>query len=403
MRVKRGGRLLMGVLVVAAAWVWVTLPAGLSLDGARPQAALAAGADVGVDLRRALGDVARAWIARHPPETLDWSWGEGVLAFGMQRAHAVSGDPAPRQYLRAYLRHHLRAGLQVRWSDDTTPGLAAIERVAAGEAQWRPLVDRVVAYTMDAPRNADGLIEHLGRTRLPGVRLLFPEAWVDSLFHVVPTLMRYSALTGETRYRDEGARQLRLFLAALQDPASGLVTHACNGGAPAEAVPPFSERAFWARGNGWMLAALVDALAHLPGDHPDRPALLVGARRLEAALRSVQTPDGLFHTLLLSPDSYRETAGSALIVYAMARGLKLGVFPAQTRRHVQRGARGLLSVLRRRETGAEVTGTSLGTNPVQALYAWTPTADQVSYGVGAWLMAASAILDLAPGAAHAAR
>ena len=52
--------------------------------------------------------------------------------------------------------------------------------------------------------------------------------------------------------------------------------------------------------------------------------------------------------------------------------------------------------------GAEelVTGTSLGTNPVEPLYRWTPTAEQVSYGVGAWLLAASETLQLlesAPG------
>jgi hypothetical protein len=35
----------------------------------------------------------------------------------------------------------------------------------------------------------------------------------------------------------------------------------------------------------------------------------------------------------------------------------------------------------------------LGTNPVEALYARTPTADQVSYGVGAWLLAALEIAD----------
>jgi hypothetical protein len=70
------------------------------------------------------------------------------------------------------------------------------------------------------------------------------------------------------------------------------------------------------------------------------------------------------------------------------------------RLHVERGAQGLLSAVRRRGSRTEIAGTSLGTNPVQALYAWTPTADQVSYGVGAWLMAASAVLELDPGPAR---
>src|SRR5690606_25179566 len=53
---------------------------------------------------------------------------------------------------------------------------------------------------------------------------------------------------------------------------------------------------------------------------------------------------------------------------------------------------GLLALLRRDAGKSEVTGTSLGTNPIAASYRVTPTADQVSYGVGAWLMAASELL-----------
>jgi len=157
-------------------------------------------------------------------------------------------------------------------------------------------------------------------------------------------------------------------------------------------VPAFAHRAFWARGNGWMLATLVDALAFVPRTHPDREELLAVARRLEASLSRVQASSGLFHTLLLDPESYQETAGSALILFGMARGVRLGLFDAETRARVLRGARGLWQVVRREGDRQLVTGTSLGTNPVEVLYRWTPTAQQVSYGVGAWLLAASETL-----------
>lgn len=381
------------VATLGAAGVTYCLPRGVSWHGAVLTRTVTEDVNLRAELEASLTAVATTWIEEHPPETLEWDWGEGVLAFGLERAFRLTGESRYRSYLRSYFHHHAASGVRVMWSDDTTPALAAAERVLDGDDDFRPLVDRVVDYSMSSPRSPSrGMLLHLGNAPLPGVRRLLPDAWVDSVFHVVPTLMRQSKVTGDPRYRDAGARQLALFLSALQDPQTGLCTHAYNDRGSGEPVPPFESSAFWARGNGWMLATLVDALAHLPPTHPAYGRILDGARRLESALRPLQTKDGLFHTLLLREDTYQEVAGSALILYAMARGMRLEVFPEETREAVLRGGRALLWALRRSGVGrAVVTGTSLGTNPIAATYAITPTADGVSYGVGAWLMAASEI------------
>jgi unsaturated rhamnogalacturonyl hydrolase len=370
------------------------VPSGLSLAGALPQRAILARPVSDHELRALIDAVARTWMSAHPAAELAWDWTDGVLVVGLERAQRQTDDPRLAAYLNTYLEAHLAHGIAVTWSDDALPALAAAERVLTGSTQFRPLVDRVVEYSMHAPRTRSGMLVHLGRVRLPLIRSWLPECWVDSLFHVVPTLVRYSHLTHDDHYRDEAARQLRLFAGALLDPATGLSTHAYNDRTPPERVPAFGARAFWARGNGWMLAALVEALAELPVAHPDRPLLLAAAQRLAQALARVQAQSGLFHTLLLRPDSYLETAGSALIVAALAKGLRLGLLPESTRAAVERGARGLVASVRRTRDHAEITGTSLGTNPIQALYGWTPTADQIDYGVGAWLMAASEIVAL---------
>jgi unsaturated rhamnogalacturonyl hydrolase len=214
------------------------------------------------------------------------------------------------------------------------------------------------------------------------------------VFHLVPTLLRYSVVTGDPTYRDLGAEQLRLFARVLADPESGLMTHAYYDAPRSEPVPAFTSRAFWARGNGWMLAALVDAQALLPEAHPAYAELRLQSLRLEAAVRATQAPSGLFHTLLLAPGSYEETAGSALLLYAMARGVRLGLFGAATYAALERAAPSLYRLVRVEGRAQHVTGTSLGTNPVAWLYARTLTAEDVSYGVGAWLLAVSELADV---------
>jgi len=371
------------------------------VEGAVPLATFPEGGDLVGELRESVSAVAHTWMRAYPATELAWSWGEGVLAFGLEQAYQATGDPALRDYLRAYLRAHSARGVEVTWSDRATPGLVAIERCLDGDVEFAPLAAQAVRYIMSGPRSASGMLLHLGHAYPKLVRAVFPEVWVDSLFHVVPTLMRYSRWTSEPRYRDEGARQLVLFLRALTDPRSGLVAHAFNDAPRAEPVPPFESGAFWARGNGWALATLVDALGWLPAQHSSRAELIEMTRRLAARLCALQAESGLFHTLLLEPESYRETAGSGLILFGVARGLRLRLLPLTARAVLERGGKGLWSIVRRSGSEAVVTGTSLGTNPIESLYRRIPTSDQISYGVGAWLLAATELTNVLAGS-HAA-
>ena len=343
-------------------------------------------------MRHSLPDtVARTWMREHAPETRDWNWRDGVLVYGLWRMHERTREPTYADYVRDYMAHHLATGISVRWSDHTTPALTAAELVLAGEARFRPLVDRVVRYIMQAPRTAQqGLIRHTA-DRVPSWLLpgWLPDIWVDSLFHIVPTLMRYSEITRSPRYAGEAVQQLQGFARNLQDPETHLFTHAYNDWPRNQPVPSFDRRAFWARGNGWILVTLVDVLSRLPQNHPVRPELSQRLARQVKALLRVQSSEGLFHTLLLDPASYLETAGSALIAYGLAEGARHGLLDAEAQVAAEHAMRGLQSIVTRQGDRALVTGTSLGTNPIAFRYRRIRRRSQVSYGVGAWLMAAS--------------
>jgi unsaturated rhamnogalacturonyl hydrolase len=348
-------------------------------------------------LQRQAHAVAETWLRDHPAEKLAWSWGEGVLAYGLWQLAQQSRDDALRSYLTRYLHARQADAVRIAWSDDTTPGLTAAELVLAGDSSLRPLLDRVVHYVMTAPRTeAQGLIRHLGRHVPPWLtpRSWFPDAWVDSLFHFTITLCRYSQIQADPRYREEAVTQLQRFLRNLQDPASGLVTHAYNDKPRDEQVPAFDKRAFWARGNGWALVSAVELWRASPADDPQRAAIAASARRLASALLRLQAADGLFHTVLMDPSTYEETAGSGLIVYAFALGARSGLFDARYRTAAAQGMLGLISKLEPNGDRLEVSGTSTGTNPSTSArrYAQISRKNQLSYGVGAWLLAATALL-----------
>jgi rhamnogalacturonyl hydrolase YesR len=381
----------LALALIALLYVW---QAELSWRGAVPLQVVPETAELSSLLGYHVEGIALTWIREHPAGELPFRWGEGVLMLGLDcAAQALSGSSASAEidgYVRSYYEAHRARGIAFTWSDELTPAIAAASRLARGEAAQRPTVAAAVEYVLHAPRTTtQGALTHFGRSPLRHLAPPFPDAWVDSLFHVVPLLVRHGQLTNASHELDEAAEQMLRFLRAVQDPQNGLVTHAFSereGQLVLE--PPFSADAYWLRGQGWVLASGVEAWAALPEAHPLRGELTDRLQRLARSLLVYQAPSGLFHTLVTRNATYQETAGSALVIYGLARGARVKLLDADVLPAARRGMRGLIAIVDHEEDRFEVTGTSLGTNPWPAIYEHVPTAPQVSYGVGAWLLAA---------------
>jgi len=80
----------------------------------------------------------------------------------------------------------------------------------------------------------------------------------------------------------------------------------------------------WARGNGWMAASLTELLQVLPAEHSQRPALLAAYRIMMTGLVQCQDATGRWHQLLDHPESFLETSGTGMFIFALATGLRNG-------------------------------------------------------------------------------
>ena len=95
-------------------------------------------------------------------------------------------------------------------------------------------------------------------------------------------------------------------------------------------------------------------------------------------------------------ETYLENAGSAMISYAFARAFEEGFAGDQAVESAARGLDGLLGRVRVEEDGRYVlSGTSVGTNPGPFwYYAIVPTKDNVSYGIGGFLLLSTRLVEL---------
>jgi len=112
-----------------------------------------------------------------------------------------------------------------------------------------------------------------------------------------------------------------------QDASEGLWYRDCTfiGAKDANGRP-----IFWARGNGWVIAAMAQVLESLPGGDPRGAKYASMLRTMASRLLQLQGSDGFWRASLADPALYPqpETSGTALITSALAFGIKAGILDA---------------------------------------------------------------------------
>jgi rhamnogalacturonyl hydrolase YesR len=188
----------------------------------------------------------------------------------------------------------------------------------------------------------------------------FATSWTDDMFMATSVLARAARRTGEAKYADAVARLLTAYATRLQR-SDRLFIHAESG--------PHA----WGRGNGFAAFGLMEALTNLTASWSARPQVLDSFRRLMDGMRRHQAPDGAWQQVVDEPGTYREFTVTAMIVAAMARGLRLGWLDRSFDGVVERGWRAVQA--RITETGELVdvcTGTGAGRNATREYYLTRP-------------------------------
>ncbi|OIJ41161.1 glycosyl Hydrolase Family 88 family protein [Massilia timonae] len=142
---------------------------------------------------------------------------------------------------------------------------------------------------------------------------------------VMPAMTKLYKATGERRYLDKLHEYFTYADQLMYDPDAGLYYR------DAKYIYPRHKSAnggkdFWARGDGWVFAALAKTLADLPPDNPSLPLLTERFRRMAAALKPLQQDDGYWTRSLLDPGHAPgpESSGTAFFTYAYAWGINHG-------------------------------------------------------------------------------
>jgi unsaturated rhamnogalacturonyl hydrolase len=86
---------------------------------------------------------------------------------------------------------------------------------------------------------------------------------------------------------------------------------------------------FWGRGNGWVAAGLAELLAVLPKSHPRFGSIRDGYRKMMDSLMRYQGDDGTWRQLIDHENAWKESSCTAMFGFAMSVGARLGLVDAR--------------------------------------------------------------------------
>jgi unsaturated rhamnogalacturonyl hydrolase len=133
----------------------------------------------------------------------------------------------------------------------------------------------------------------------------------DSIFMGATIAAQAGALSGDRRYFDAAVRHVA-FMQRLVLRSDGLYRH-----------QPATDAA-WGRGNAFAAIGLALTLDELPREHAGHRQLLQDYRAHMAVLLGHQTTMGLWRNVVDYPGSYAEYSATAMIAFAIQRGLNRG-------------------------------------------------------------------------------
>lgn len=212
--------------------------------------------------------------------------------------------------------------------DDIGPGRALLRLYdATVDKKYKKTADLLRQHLTKQPRTESGGFWHK--------KIYDWQMWLDGLYMAAPFYTDYEKRYAEAPDYQDIIHQFELIYNKTHDHYSDLLYHGWDEKRQqiwADSTTGCSPH-FWSRGIGWYMMALVDVLELLPRDVEKRYILLEQLGSLSSAIMNHRDKDSkVWYQIINLPaqeGNYKEASGTAMFIYALAKGVNLGFLPGQ--------------------------------------------------------------------------
>jgi rhamnogalacturonyl hydrolase YesR len=324
------------------------------------------------------------------PDTADpRGWIQGAFFVGLSALADRSQNTAYRQAILARGRaNQWQLGKRVYHADDHVIGstyIWASEHGVGAEAiaPLRAQFDKILKYPPQVG------LEHREYDDPRGVGCDQRWCWSDALFMGPPVWFQLSQVTSDARYAEYAKSEFNAVADFLYDTDEHLFRRDSRF---ADRRGPNGEKIFWSRGVGWVFAGLARSIPFLPAGDPTRTRMETIFKEMATKLIKLQKADGYWAPSLLAPrkDTPPESSGTAFFTYGLAWGLKQHLLTG--REYELAAQKGWFALVRAIHPDGKLGYVQqVSDRPDDVKYE-----DTQLYGVGAFLLAATAVSDLDP-------
>lgn len=240
-----------------------------------------------------------------------WNWPGGVAFYGLSRAWEYTKNQEYLDYMESWVANYLELGLPSWTVNAVSLGhmLISLHDATSKDVYLDLLMQKLGYLENDALRFGDRVFQHT-----VSVKNDFPEqAWADTLFMAAYFMLRMGKKLGRQDLVTDALNQWYWHEEYLQSNENNLFYHGWDN-----VNKTHMSGIFWARGNAWAAYTMARALTYIDYTYPMFMRIEGALRDQLAALVRLQTPQGLWPTVLDDPESYAETSASAGIAGALA-------------------------------------------------------------------------------------
>jgi len=327
-------------------------------------------------------------MSRQIAETADTrSWMRAAFWIGLTALADHDRSPRFRDAI-------LRMGQGNRWKADERPYHADSQAILQPYL-WAARNGAGAGARAGAKAKFDYILAHPPRATLAWYQppsgyddneCLIRWCWCDAVFMAPPGWLEMSRQTGDRRYAAFALGEFWATTNFLYDPRERLYYRDSRFFDRRDSA---GRKLFWSRGNGWVFAGLARMIPLLPKGSPDRVRMEALFREMAGRLVALQKPDGYWAPSLLAPENAPpETSGTGFFTYGLAWGVKAGLLDRASYEPAAR--RGWTALERAIQPDGRVGWVQQVSDRPDEVAA----GDTQFYGVGAFLLAATAIADL---------
>lgn len=281
----------------------------------------------------------RYLLARSPEPADKINWPTGLLANALidyYKNNLNSEDSLViKKALIKYYDRWIKGKSKIYYLDDILCGIALIElHQITGTETYKQALEKMAQYLYMHEVDKEGSLPYRPAQKNNHI-------YADGIGMICPFLCKYGRTYDDPHAVALAVKQIKNFVGHGMDSKTGLPYHGYE----------YSGRIKygiigWGRATGWLMMGMVDSLIYMEKSAASYDTVKQAFRHLVDKVEAYQQESGMYAWQLSAREGPVDTSATAMILYAIARGLEHNILIGIHRSRMLRGKEALAAVVK---------------------------------------------------------